>query len=54
MGCPYCHSTNNKVIDSPPSREAEEALDQAGITVNKNSIPFDQRSPRIYQRHPRP
>ncbi|MBU4447052.1 MAG: serine hydroxymethyltransferase [Proteobacteria bacterium] len=27
-------------------RKAEEALDQAGVTVNKNSIPFDQRSPR--------
>jgi hypothetical protein len=46
MRWPHCHSTNNKVIDSRPSREAEEALDQAGITVNKNAIPFDQRSPR--------
>jgi glycine hydroxymethyltransferase len=27
--------------------EAEETLDMAGITVNKNAIPFDQRSPRI-------
>ena len=25
---------------------AEEALDQCGITVNKNMIPFDQRKPR--------
>ncbi len=28
-------------------KEAEETLDQAGITVNKNSIPFDVRPPTI-------
>lgn len=28
-------------------KEAESALDQAGITVNKNTIPFEQRSPFV-------
>lgn len=28
-------------------KEAEEALDKAGITVNKNSIPYDERPPTI-------
>ncbi len=28
-------------------KEAEEALDKAGITVNKNSIPYDERPPAI-------
>jgi glycine hydroxymethyltransferase len=28
-------------------KEAEQALDQAGITVNKNAIPYDERPPAI-------
>lgn len=28
-------------------RDAENALDQAGITVNKNAIPYDERPPTI-------
>jgi glycine hydroxymethyltransferase len=28
-------------------KEAEEALDKAGITVNKNAIPYDERPPTI-------
>jgi glycine hydroxymethyltransferase len=39
------------LIDLTPKgltgREAEEALDLAGITVNKNAIPFDQQPPKI-------
>jgi glycine hydroxymethyltransferase len=28
-------------------RDAERALDDVGITVNKNLIPYDERSPRV-------
>jgi len=28
-------------------KEAEEALDSAGITVNKNAIPYDSRPPAV-------
>jgi glycine hydroxymethyltransferase len=28
-------------------KEAEEALDIAGITVNKNTVPYDSRPPAI-------
>jgi glycine hydroxymethyltransferase len=28
-------------------KEAEEALDKAGITANKNSVPFDERPPAV-------
>ncbi|MGP0564794.1 MULTISPECIES: serine hydroxymethyltransferase [unclassified Nitrospina] len=35
---------NNKGITG---KQAEEALDQAGITVNKNTVPFETRSPFV-------
>ncbi len=39
------------LVDVSPNgltgRVAEEALDRAGITVNKNAIPFDQRPPTV-------
>jgi glycine hydroxymethyltransferase len=28
-------------------KDAQEALDEAGITVNKNAVPFDDKSPLI-------
>ncbi len=28
-------------------KDAQEALDEAGITVNKNAVPFDDKSPMI-------
>jgi glycine hydroxymethyltransferase len=28
-------------------KEAQEALDLAGVTVNKNAVPFDDKSPLI-------
>ena len=31
---------------------AEAALDKAGITVNKNAIPFDQNPPMVASRYP--
>ncbi|MBI4745713.1 MAG: serine hydroxymethyltransferase [Deltaproteobacteria bacterium] len=34
----------NKAITG---KEAEESLDKAGITVNKNGIPFDHRPPQV-------
>jgi len=35
---------NNKNLTG---KQAEEALDQAGITVNKNTVPFETRSPFV-------
>ena len=31
----------------PSGKKMEEALDKAGITANKNTVPFDTRSPFV-------
>ena len=40
--------TNKGII----GKDAETALDKAGLTVNKNTVPFDTRSPLQPQRDP--
>lgn len=43
--------THLLLVDLSPlgitGREAAKALDRAGITVNKNTIPFDRRGPAV-------
>ena len=43
--------THLMLVDLTPrditGKQAEEALDQAGITVNKNTVPFETRSPFV-------
>ena len=53
MRCPYCHSTNNKVIDSRPSREANairrrrECLHcQRRFTTYEHCLLYTSPSPR--------
>jgi len=36
-----------EVNGSPSGKKMEEALDKAGITANKNTVPFDTRSPFV-------
>ena len=47
------HGTDNHLMlidlrnKNITGKDAQEALDQAGITVNKNAVPFDDKSPLI-------
>ncbi len=33
-------------------KKAQETLDKAHITLNKNAVPFDDKSPFVTSRHP--
>ncbi len=43
---PYAHRLSDKGISG---KDAQFMLDEVGITVNKNGIPFDKEKPNNYK-----